>query len=175
MQSSELDDNIIAKVNSETLDKWYTPKVGRKVKVILRSSKNKVVAGVIKKVHPFENTFNVQLKHSYQGKNDKEGIKVLENVNRQDIISSSWARKSGNVPPSFLSCMSGGGAGGADRPVRTVRDVPFVAALARSAKEQGVNVSDIDLQGIFQAFNYKNDFFQGKYYSTKGVLGKVFS
>ena len=68
MHTAELDENIIAKANAETLDKWYTPKVGRKVKVILRSSKNKVMAGVIKKVHPFENTFNVQLTHSIRVK-----------------------------------------------------------------------------------------------------------
>ena len=63
------------------------------------------MAGVIKKVHPFENTFNVQLTHSYQGKNDKKEINVLENVNRQDIISSSWARKVEMFPRrSFRVC-----------------------------------------------------------------------
>ncbi len=152
VKSVILDETTINTANTASLDKWYTPKVGRRVQVIVNRAKRKQASGIIKKVG-IENTFKVQFDR--ECKIDKQIVKEIDNVPRQDIISSSWARFSGNVPPSFLSCMSGGGAGGADRPVRTVRDVPFMSALARSAKEQGKEVSDIDLQGIFQAFSYK--------------------
>ena len=109
VKSVILDETTINTANTASLDKWYTPKVGRRVQVIVNRAKRKQASGIIKKVG-IENTFKVQFDR--ECKIDKQIVKEIDNVPRQDIISSSWARFSGNVPPSFLSCMSGGGAGG---------------------------------------------------------------
>ncbi len=168
VHSIVFNDAVIKEANAVRLDKWYSPKVGRKVEVIINRAKNEKASGIVKKVQ-IENTFKVEFDKDCVI--DKQIVKELENVSRENIISSKWARMSGNVPPSFLSCMSGGGAGGADRPVRTVRDVPFVSALARSAKELGIEVPDFDLQGIFQGFSYQR-FKPGQILFSEGSSGE---